>query len=142
MVGLFIVAELPVAVVVGLVVGWVVAAGFLVGLTAFLTYGLRRRHVPILRLSPEGISFEPGQFQLRCGWDDVAGAESVDLPDGRVEAWRLRRPRVHWAESPALKAQLAAKGWDTVVPVGQFDPGWRTGPIGDAVRSWRPELTG
>jgi hypothetical protein len=140
MVGLFIAMGIPVAVVVGLVIGWPVAGAYLVAQTAFLTYGLRRRHVPVLRLSPDGISFEPGPFQIRCAWDDVDGVEQVLLPDGRVDAWRLSAPRVHWADTPARRSELAKKGWDTLVPVGQFDPDWRGGPIGDAVRGWRPQL--
>jgi hypothetical protein len=139
MVALFVAMGLPVAVVVGLVIGWIAAAAYLLAQTLFLTYGLRRRHVPVLRLSPEGISFEPGQFQLKCTWADVGAVEEVTLPDGRVEALRLSRPRLHWAATPAVKAEISGKGWDAVVPIGQFDPTWRTGPIGDAIRRWKPD---
>ncbi len=140
MVALFVVAGLPVAAVVWLVIGPVVAVLYLLGQTAFLTYGLRRRHVATLRLSPEGISYEPGRFQLKCSWSDADSIEKVQLPDGTAEALRLGRPRLHWVADPSLRSELTAKGWDTVVPLSPFDPDWRHGPIGDAIRRWHPRL--
>ncbi len=59
--------------------------------TAFLTYGLRRRQVAILRFSPHGISYEPGRFQLKCAWSDAESIEEIDLRDRPGDALRLGR---------------------------------------------------
>ncbi len=140
MMALFVVAGSPVAAVVLLVVGLPAAVGYLVVQTAFLTYGLRRRQVARLRLRPDGLSFEPGRFQLKARWEDVQGVTVAELPDGRVEALELVAGRLHWVAEPSLRHDLAAKGWDRLVPVGSFDPAWRDGPIGDALHRWCPAV--
>lgn len=139
-VALFALAAVPVALVVAFAVNLAWAVGYAVVQTAFLTYGVRRRYVPKLRLSPSGLSFEPGQFQLKCAWSDVAGVDRVQLPSGRTEILVLQRSALHWAADGPTRQQVTAEGWDQWVPVGDFDPAWRSGPIGDAVRRWAPAV--
>ncbi|HEV7722993.1 MAG TPA: hypothetical protein VGO60_17005, partial [Iamia sp.] len=79
MLALFVVAALPVGLILGLIVNWFVAALYVVAQTLFLWFGLRRRHSPVLRLSPDGLSYEPGRFHIRCAWADVDALGEVDL---------------------------------------------------------------
>ncbi len=139
-VALLALAAVPVALVVALAVNVTWAVAYAVLQTAFLTYGVRRRYVPKLRLGPGGLSFEPGQFQLKCGWDDVAGIDCVDLPSGATEVLMLHRSALHWAVDGATRERVRAKGWDRLVPVGDLDSAWRRGPIGEAVRRWAPAV--
>jgi hypothetical protein len=106
--------------------------------TLFLWFGLRRRHRPVLRLSPVGLSYEPGRFHIRCAWADVDALGEVDLPDGRVEALVLAEGHLHWAVDPAMKRQVQARGWDRIIPIGTFEPEWEWGQIGQAFRQWAP----
>jgi hypothetical protein len=135
---LFVIAALPVALVVWLIVGPGVAVLYVAAQTLFLWFGLRRRHRPVLRLSPEGLSYEPGRFHLRCAWADVDALGEVDLPDGRVEALVLAEGHLHWAVDPAMKRQVQARGWDRIIPIGTFEPEWEWGQIGQAFRQWAP----
>jgi len=141
-VALFVVLALPVAAVLWAILGPLPALAYLVGQTAFLTFGLRRRSVPVLRLSPEGISYEPGRFQLRCTWSEVIAVERVDLPTGSVESFVLDRPHVHWAADPDVRRQLDERGWDRVIPVATFESDWRAGRIGAGLADWAPNLLG
>lgn len=139
-VALFALAAVPVALVVALAVNLTWAVAYAVVQTVFLTYGVRRRYVPKLRLGPSGLSFEPGPFQLKCAWTDVVGVNRVDLPSGPTDALVLHRSALHWAADGATRQRVTAQGWDRAVPVGDFDPAWRDGPIGDAVRRWAPAV--
>ena len=140
-VGLFLVFALPVGAVLWAIIDPWIALAYVVGQTAFLTYGLRRRHTPTLRLDAEGLSYEPGRFQLRCGWDAVTGVERVDLPTGPVEAFTLRASGLHWAADARVRDEVRQRGWDRQVPVGDFEVDWRHGRIGEAVRRWAPHVT-
>jgi hypothetical protein len=137
---LFVLLGLPVAAVLGAILGWLPALGYLIAQTAFLTFGLRRRQQPVLRLSSAGISYEPGRFQVRCTWEDVARVEEVVLPSGVTEGFALEGPRLHWAADAGARHEVRAKGWDRVIPVGSFEPDWRAGRIGGCVRRWAPAL--
>jgi hypothetical protein len=110
----------------------------MVAQTLFLWFGLRRRHSPVLRLSPDGMSYEPGRFHIRCAWADVDALGEVDLPDGRVEALVLAEGHLHWAVDPQTKRQVQARGWDRIIPIGTFEPEWEWGRIGEAFRQWAP----
>lgn len=138
MLGLFVLAALPVAAVLLLVVNRSLALLYLVGQTLFLWFGLRRRHSPILRLFPDGLSYEPGTFQVRCGWADIDSLGPVDLPDGRVEALHLAEGHLHWATDQATRRRVQARGWDRVIPIGSFEAEWEWGRIGTAFRQWAP----
>lgn len=138
MLTLVVAASLPLALILWLIINPAVAALFVAAWTLFFWFGIRRRHDPILRLSPEGISYEPGQFHIRCSWADVDALGPVDLPDGQVEALFLSEGHLHWAADPALRRRVQARGWDRVVPIGSFEPEWEWGRIGTAFRQWAP----
>lgn len=139
MVAIFVVAALPVAVVVGLIVNWPAAVLYVVAQTLFLWFGFRRRADPILRLSPQGMSYEPGRFQVRCEWADVDRIGAVTLPDvGEVEALILAESSLHWAADEANRREAIARRWDRAIPIGAFDLEWEWGEIGEAIRTWAP----
>lgn len=138
MLTIFVVAALPVGVILWLLVTPAIAALYMVAQTLFLWFGLRRRQSPILRLSPDGMSYEPGQFHIRCTWADVDALGTVDLPDGQVEALILAEGHLHWAADPTTKRRIEARGWDRIIPIGSFEPDWEWGEIGKAFRSWAP----
>lgn len=138
MLTLFVVAALPVGLIVWLLVNPGVAALYMVAQTLFLWFGLRRRHAPVLRLSPDGLSYEPGRFHVRCEWADVDALGEVDLPDGRVEALVLAEGHLNWAVDPQTKRQVQSRGWDRIIPIASFEPEWEWGKIGQAFRDWAP----
>lgn len=131
-------ASLPLALILWLILGAAVAVLFVAAWTVFFWFGMRRRHLPVLRLSPEGLSYEPGQFHLRCTWADVDALGEVTLPDGKVEALVLAEGHLHWAVDPAMRRQVQARGWDRIIPLGSFEPEWEWGRIGEAFRQWAP----
>ncbi|HYI62585.1 MAG TPA: hypothetical protein VEW93_12360 [Acidimicrobiales bacterium] len=135
---LVVAASLPLALILWLIVNPAVAALFVAAWTLFFWFGIRRRGEPVLRLSPDGISYEPGQFHIRCTWADVDALGPVDLPDGRVEALILSEGHLHWATDAAMRRQVQARGWDRIVPIGSFEPEWEWGRIGTAFRQWAP----
>lgn len=136
---LFAVAALPLAVILWLILSSLaVAVAFVVAWTLFFWFGLRRRHSPVLRLSPDGLSYEPGTFLVRCSWADVDALGPVELPDGRVEALVLAEGRLHWAVDQPTRRRVQARGWDRVIPIGTFEPEWEWGQIGRAIRQWAP----
>ncbi|MEJ7582786.1 MAG: hypothetical protein WKF43_01625 [Acidimicrobiales bacterium] len=139
-VSLFVVLALPVAAVLWAIVGPLIAVVYLAGQTAFLTFGLRRRQVPVLRMTPEGLSYEPGRFQRRCRWTDGVALGPVVGPTGTVECLLLEGSHLHWAADPGTRGQVIDRGWDRVIPVADFEAEWRTGPIGRAVTTWAPHL--
>src|SRR4051794_1216070 len=71
MVGLFVLLGLPVAAILAWLLTPLLALGYLVAQTAFLTFGLQRRHRPVLRFTPDGVEFEAGHFVLRSPWANV-----------------------------------------------------------------------
>lgn len=139
MVAVFVVAAVPVAIVVALIVNVAVAVLYVVGQTLFLWFGFRRRAEPVLRLSPTGLSYEPGRFQVRCDWTDVDAVGTLDLPDhGPVEAFVLTGSHLHWSADQAIRREAIARGWDRAIPLGLFEVEWEWGQIGTAVRTWAP----
>lgn len=138
MLGLFVLAAVPVGAILWFLITPAVAALYMVAQTLFLWFGLRRRHSPVLRLSPDGLSYEPGRFHLRCDWADVDAVGPVDLPDGRVDALVLAEGHLNWAVDPQTKRQVQARGWDRIIPIGTFEPEWEWGQIGQAFRDWAP----
>jgi len=139
LVALFVVAALPLALILWLILDSLAVAGlFVVAWTLFFWFGMRRRHAPVLRLTADGLSYEPGQFQVRCGWADIDALGPVDLPDGRVEALVLDEGHLHWAVDHATRRKVEARGWDRIVPIGSFEPEWEWGQIGRAFRQWAP----
>ena len=139
MLALFVVAALPLAAILWLIFSSPLFAGlFVAAWTLFFWFGMRRRHDPLLRLSPDGLSYEPGQFHVLCSWADVDALGPVDLPDGRVEALILAEGHLHWAADQATRRKVQARGWDRVIPIGSFEPEWEWGRIGQAFRQWAP----
>ena len=136
---LFVVAALPLAVILWLILSSLaVAVLFVVAWTLFFWFGIRRRQSPQLRLSPDGLSYEPGTFHLRCSWADVDALGPVELPDGRVEALVLSEGHLHWAVDQPTRRRVEARGWDRIIPIGSFEPEWEWGVIGQAIRQWAP----
>jgi len=140
MVALFVVLGLPVAAILAWLLTPLLALGYLVAQTAFLTFGLQRRHRPVLRFSDRGLAFEAGHFVLRSGWDNVDRIEVADLPSGTVECLVLDEPSLHWAADAVTRRTVSRRGWDRLVPIGDFEDDWRTGDVGDALRRWAPHL--
>jgi len=137
---LFVVGALPVAaILVWLVNPWV-AVAYVVAQTTFFMFGFRQHHEARLRLSPEGVQFEPGSFVVRASWEEVDRVEQVTLPSGPTEALLLRDSGIGWALDAGTRRQVTAKGWDRVIPLSEFEDDWRTGRIGDALRAHAPRL--
>jgi hypothetical protein len=136
--GIFVLAAIPPAAILWFVLSPLAAALYVVAQTLFLWFGLRRRHSPLLRLSPDGLSYEPGTFQVVCDWADVDALGPVDYPDGRVEALLLSGGHLHWAADSRTRRQVEARGWDRAIPIGAFEPEWEWGQIGKAIRQWAP----
>lgn len=136
---LFVVAAVPLAVMLWLILSslWV-ALLFVAAWTLFFWFGIRRRHSPVLRLSPNGLSYEPGTFHIRCEWADVNALGEVDLPDGPVEALILAEGHLHWATDQPTRRRVEARRWDRIIPIGSFEPEWEWGDIGQAFRDWAP----
>jgi hypothetical protein len=140
MVALFVVLGLPVAAILAWLLTPLLALGYLVAQTAFLAFGLQRRHRPVLRFTPQGVAFEAGHFVLRSAWDNVDRVEVAELPSGAVECLVLNDPSLHWAADAATRTTVTRRGWDRVVPIGDFEDDWRAGHVGDAIRRWAPDL--
>jgi hypothetical protein len=140
MVGLFVVLGLPVAAILAWLLTPLLALGYLVAQTAFLSFGLQRRHRPVLRFTAEGVAFEAGHFVLRSAWENVDRIDVADLPSGSVESLVLTQPSLHWAADAVTRRTVSRRGWDRLVPIGEFEDDWRTGHVGAAIRRWAPDL--
>jgi hypothetical protein len=140
MVGLFVLLGSPVAAILAWLLTPALALGYLVAQTAFLAFGLQRRHRPVLRFTADGVAFEAGHFVLRSAWSNVDRIDVADLPSGSVDALVLVDPALHWAADAATRRTVSRRGWDRVVPIGEFEDDWQTGRVGDAIRRWAPEL--
>ena len=140
MVALFVVLGLPVAAILAWLLTPLLALGYLVAQTAFLTFGLQRRHRPVLRFSDRGVAFEAGHFVLRSAWDNVDRIDVAELPSGSVECLLLDEPSLHWAADAVTRRTVSGRGWDRVVPIGDFEDDWRAGDVGEALRRWAPHL--
>jgi hypothetical protein len=137
---LFLVAALPVAAILVATIGWWIAVAYVIVQTGFLMFGLRQRHEPKLRVDDLGMQYEAGSFVIRAAWSDIDKVEPVALPSGRTEAAVLGTSGIRWTLDAQTRRQAIARGWDRVIPVGDFGPDWRTGPLGDAFRQHRPDL--
>jgi hypothetical protein len=140
MMALFVVLGLPVAAILAWLLTPLLALGYLVLQTAFLSFGLQRRHRPVLRFTAEGVAFEAGHFVLRSAWDNVDRIDVAELPSGTVESLVLNHPSLHWAADAVTRRTVSRRGWDRLVPIGDFEDDWRAGHVGDAIRRWAPEL--
>jgi hypothetical protein len=140
MLALFLLAALPVAAILVIVVNWPVAVVYTVVQTGFLMFGVRQQAVATLRLDDAGVQFEPGSFVLRATWAEIDRITEVTLPSGPTDAILLSTPGLRWTLDAATRRQVTAKGWDRVIPLSEFEPEWRSGRIGEAVRAHRPDL--
>lgn len=140
MLAIFLVAALPVAAILVLTIGWWVALAYVVVQTSFLMFGLRQRHQPKLRVDELGMQYEAGSFVIRAAWSDIDKVEPVGLPSGETDAAVLGTSGIRWTLDAQTRRQAIARGWDRVIPIGDFAPDWRTGPLGDAIREHRPDL--
>ena len=140
MLALFVVAALPVAGILGVLVGWLVALLYTVLQTAFLMFGVRQQGQPVLRIDDGGVQFEPGSFVVRAAWDDIDRVGEVTLPSGPTDALVLFESGLRWTLDARTRQQVMTKAWDRVIPLSEFEPAWRAGQIGAALRANRPDL--
>jgi hypothetical protein len=137
---LFLLGAIPVAAILVAVVSWVVGIAYVVIQTAFLMYATRQHNQPKLRLEDDGVQFEPGTFVIKAAWDEIDKVAEVTLPSGKTDAFVLTRSGVRWTMDPNTRRQVTSKGWDRVIPISDFEPEWRSGQIGAALRAHRPDL--
>ena len=140
MLALFLLAAAPVAAILVLTVSWWIALAYVIVQTGFLMFGLRQRHEPKLRVDELGMQYEAGSFVIRAAWSDIDKVEPVTLPSGATEAAVLGTSGIRWTLDAQTRRQAIARGWDRVIPIGDFATDWRTGPLGDAFREHRPDL--
>jgi hypothetical protein len=139
---LFVLAALPVAALLVAIVNWPVAIAYVVVQTSVLLFGVRQQRTSTLRLDDLGVQYEAGTFVLRASWDDLQKVGEVTLPNGTTEALVLERSGLRWTHTPQVRAQVSQRGWDRIIPLEEFEPDWRNGRIGDALRTHRPDLLG
>ncbi|HEX2577284.1 MAG TPA: hypothetical protein VHK88_13100 [Aquihabitans sp.] len=137
---LFLLAALPVAAVLVVIIGWWVAALYVVVQTGVLLFGVRQQRTSVLRIDDAGLQYEAGTFVLRAAWADVEKVARATLPTGETNALVLGRSGLRWTHTPQVRQQVAQRGWDRIIPIDEFEPGWPQGPLGDAVRTHRPDL--
>lgn len=137
---LFLLAALPVAAVLVIIINWAVAVAYVVVQTGVLLFGVRQQRTSVLRLDDVGIQYEAGTFVLRAAWGDVEKVAEATLPSGTTQALVLGRSGLRWTHTPQIRQQVTGKGWDRIIPIDEFEPSWPRGPLGDAVRTHRPDL--
>lgn len=114
-----------------------------------------------LELSPEGIEYHTLGWSIQTSWDNVVGVEQVRYPrQAPVEALLLKAPasrRSWWLDSflflqplmyvvallngrPSHWLNMAA--YEQSIPIGYFDPAWTSGPLGNNLRQYAPQLFG
>lgn len=137
------VASLPIAAVLVALVNWPVAIGYVVVWTVGLMFGVRQQPTTALRVDDAGLQYEAGTFVLRAAWEDIDRIGSADLPDRTTQAFVLRAgtKALRWTHTPQARAQITQRGWDRIIPIDDFAPRWPAGPLADAVRQHRPDLT-
>jgi hypothetical protein len=140
MLALFVLAALPVAAILVATIGWLVAVAYVIVQTAFLMFGLRQRHQPRLRVDDLGLQYEAGSFVIRAAWSDIDHVEPTTLPSGPTDAAMLSTSGIRWTLDAQTRRQAIARGWDRLIPIGDFTTDWRTGPLGEAIREHRPDL--
>jgi len=139
---LFLLAALPVAGVLVALVNWWIALAYVVVQTAVLMFGVSQQRTSVLKVDETGIQYEAPAFLLRAAWEDVERIERVELPTGPTRAIVLARPSLRWAHTTDVRRQVAAKGWDRLIPIDEFDPRWPDGKLAAEVRRHRPDLLG
>ncbi len=137
---LFLLAALPVAAVLVIIISWWVALAYTVIQTGVLLFGVRQQRTSILRVDDTGIQYEAGTFVLRTAWADIEKVAEATLPSGKTQALVLGRSGLRWTHTPQVRQQVTQRGWDRIIPLDEFEPGWPTGPLADAVRTHRPDL--
>lgn len=137
---LFLVAALPVAAVLVIIINWWVAIGYVVVQTSVLLFGVRQQRTATLRVDGAGVQYEAGTFVIRSTWDDVAKIGEADLPSGKTQALVLTRSGLRWTHTAQVRQQIIQRGWDRIIPIDEFEPNWPKGPLADAVREHRPDL--
>ncbi len=137
---LFLLAALPVAAVLVIIINWWIAILYVVGQTSLLLFGVRQQRTSVLRVDDAGIQYEAGTFVLRTTWADIDKVAEATLPSGPTQALVLRRSGIRWTHTPQVRQQVTQRGWDRIIPIDEFEPGWPAGPLADAVRAHRPDL--
>ncbi len=137
---LFLIAALPVAAVLAIIISWWVAAIYVVVQTGVLLFGVRQQRTSVLRVDSAGIQYEAGSFVLRAAWADIDKVGEASLPSGPTQALVLVRSGLRWTHTPQVRQQVTQRGWDRIIPIDEFEPGWPKGPLADAVRTHRPDL--
>jgi len=137
---LFLLAALPVAAVLVIIIGWLVAVVYVVVQTGVLLFGVRQQRTSVLRLDDAGIQYEAGTFVLRTAWADIDRVAEATLPSGTTQALVLGRSGLRWTHTPQVRQQVTQKGWDRIIPIDEFEPGWPHGPLAEALRTHRPDL--
>ena len=134
------VASLPIAAILGALVNWAIACGFVVIWTVGLLFGVGQQRTVSLKVDDNGMQFEAGTFVLRTTWADIDRIGEATLPSGKTQAFVLARGGLRWAHTAATRAQVQQRGWDRIIPIDDFAPRWPAGRLGDAVRQHRPDL--
>ena len=137
---LFLLAALPVAAVLVILVNWWVASLYTVVQTGVLLFGVRQQRTSVLRVDEAGIQYEAGAFVLRTAWVDIAKVGEVTLPSGTTQALVLSRSGLRWTHTPQVRQQVTQRGWDRIIPIDEFEPNWPNGPLAAAIRAHRPDL--
>ena len=137
---LFLVAALPVAAVLVIIVNWWVAVLYTVVQTSVLLFGVRQQRTSVLRVDEAGIQYEAGSFVLRTTWADIAKVGEATLPSGPTQALVLSRSALRWTHTPQIRQQVTQRGWDRIIPIDEFEPSWPKGPLASEVRTHRPDL--
>lgn len=137
---LFLLAALPVAGVIWALVDLWVALIYVVVQTAVLMFGVRQQRTSVLRVDDAGIQYEAPAFVLRASWDDIDRIGEAELPSGPTRAFVLKRSAVRWTHTPQVRQQVTRRGWDRIVPIDEFEPGWPDGPLADLTRRHRADL--
>lgn len=137
---LFLLAALPVAAVLVIIINWWIAVLYTVVQTGVLLFGVRQQRTSVLRVDDAGIQYEAGTFVLRAAWADVDKVAEATLPSGPTTALVLTRSALRWTHTAQIRSQVTSRGWDRIIPIDEFEPGWPDGPLGKAVRTHRPDL--
>ena len=137
---LFLLAALPVAAVLVILVNWWVASLYTVVQTGVLLFGVRQQRTSVLRVDEAGIQYEAGAFVLRTAWVDIAKVGEATLPSGTTQALVLSRSGLRWTHTPQVRQQVTQRGWDRIIPIDEFEPSWPNGPLAAAIRAHRPDL--
>lgn len=132
---------------------WATGAILLVaiGIVAWLVTRTR------LDIGPDGIAYHAIGYRVVGRWDDVVGHGKRVMGVSDVECLVLRGPAIvmsGWLAAgyrlmPAASLVAVFSGrtvtperiadYADVIPVGVFDPDWRTGEIGAMVRRYAPQ---